>query len=1571
MGAEIDRLEVQIETEAAKANHELDLLVKKLSLLAEGISAIKSNKGLDEFASKAQSVAKSMESLRSGTKAISKSIGEPAKKVAKSFDEIASKYKDLGKEFEFFGNVQSIQRKIETLSNALEDAKIRAQELEAAGKTDGTMYDSAVRDVVKYQNQIESLKKQLEEIGKIKENHEIKIQYITDSEQTLDDFKRQLESFDKIVESGGKQSESGETMFPVRGLEMTLENLREMYPEAKELMSSYEAEIERAKSLTIGGMAQYGKINLESFAPTGETTNKVKEFGEALSSLEVPEIREENLDKLRNSLEKAEEKLDKLRANLANGLTMGRIVDNTDSKIYRNIQEQIALTEKAIDALKNKIEEVEKTSGGLKELEEKLSQLSVPEIRENNLDKLRNSLGKTEEKLDRLRAALSNGITMGRITENPDDATYRNIQEQITLTEKRVGALRSKIQEVRQTSGGLKEFEERLSQLKVPQIREDNLRKLRESLEKTEAQLDKLRTKLANGIAMGRITESPDDKGYRNIQEQIALTEKTVDALREKISNTEKEAGRAGGFSTLKKSMLDVDKSAKYISQSFSKVISVIKKFGVTIKSVISKLGKMIKSMLMLGNTSKKSNASFGNGLKTILKYGFGIRSLYVLVNKLKAAIKDGMENLVQYSEKTNQSVSTLSSSLNQFKNASAAAVAPILNAIAPALNAIIQLFIRAANAVNQFFSALTGNGTWIKAKYVYNDVADGISKASKAAKGALQPFDALNNLTTQDSSGSGINPGDMFETVPVDSKFQNVADKIKDILKKLFNPLKEAWDRVGNKVIKAWKYALDEIRKLIKDIGRDFLEVWNQEATIRMLEDVLRIIQHIGTTIGNLARQFRLAWNENDVGLHILENIRDIIAIIIHNIQVAAAYTALWAGNLDFYPLLDKLNQWLESVEPVVEAISGVLLDFYTQVLLPLSKWVLEKGLPDLLQVFIDFNNKVDWESIRANLAEFWKHLEPFAETVGAGLIEFIDRCAQALANFLNSQEFKDFLIEVEEWMDNVSPSDVADALEMVAKGLIALKLALLGYSAIQAITGVLATVKAFLSFFGVGGGAAETASTMETVATSSGTLATALGDLFTVLGGAAAFDLGIKNKLFDLIEILTGDTETVDKLRERYGELGGTVDIVKDMFSVAGNTLQGYGAVISDSISLNDALEKAMNNIANGAIYTDEQLFTLKEKFGATNEDIEMLRQSTLDANPILTEMADTFGLYDATPQTLQNIAAGLGEIASTGDLSIETLNGMTQEAQNFFNQQTIDGFDYFIGKLNEVDASADNLNQGMDLVSTSIEENSERIKEAANNIGGGLNSGIESAEPESAVSSFFDKVKNALCNIFGIHSPATKMVPFGEYITLGVLEGFANKFSAFTAPITQLCNIITTGLSNGMQRARSVWASMWNQIASIVTNITSSISSKISAFVSNVSNAFSRITGSMKNIGNSLPSIGVSSKTTKMKGFANGGFPEPYSIIGVGEGGKAEMFGTVGGKTAIAGNGEITGIADAVYNTGQTEASLLQMAVSLLQTIADKPTISKDDVFGMTQSAYNEKANRCGYTKDPVFV
>lgn len=96
-------------------------------------------------------------------------------------------------------------------------------------------------------------------------------------------------------------------------------------------------------------------------------------------------------------------------------------------------------------------------------------------------------------------------------------------------------------------------------------------------------------------------------------------------------------------------------------------------------------------------------------------------------------------------------------------------------------------------------------------------------------------------------------------------------------------------------------------------------------------------------------------------------------------------------------------------------------------------------------------------------------------------------------------------------------------------------------------------------------------------------------------------------------------------------------------------------------------------------------------------------------------------------------------------------------------------------------------------------------------------------------------------------------------------------------------------------------------------------------------------------------------------KIPTFAAGGFPSQYSMFMAGENGRAEILGTVGGKTAVAGGQEITGIRDAVYSTSQQEIALLKQQNQLLSEILKKPMLSNNDVFNAAKSVYKGEAKR----------
>lgn len=88
------------------------------------------------------------------------------------------------------------------------------------------------------------------------------------------------------------------------------------------------------------------------------------------------------------------------------------------------------------------------------------------------------------------------------------------------------------------------------------------------------------------------------------------------------------------------------------------------------------------------------------------------------------------------------------------------------------------------------------------------------------------------------------------------------------------------------------------------------------------------------------------------------------------------------------------------------------------------------------------------------------------------------------------------------------------------------------------------------------------------------------------------------------------------------------------------------------------------------------------------------------------------------------------------------------------------------------------------------------------------------------------------------------------------------------------------------------------------------------------------------------------------------AHGGFPDMGTMFIAGEvPGQAEMVGNINGRTGVASGAEITGIADAVYNTGSQEAALLRQLIAAVrsQNLVISPSASLGRVVNQSQRLY----------------
>ena len=753
--------------------------------------------------------------------------------------------------------------------------------------------------------------------------------------------------------------------------------------------------------------------------------------------------------------------------------------------------------------------------------------------------------------------------------------------------------------------------------------------------------LDNVNKKIANLSEKAQELKERLDYKSKNVDGYVDSEQMEKD--QQKIQGLINEIDRL----KLKKQELESHGGFKLNLQGFENVKNSISKANDKLKGFISHLHRAKSA----SKDSAKSINSFKEASDRLVKSLTRVtKMLKLMVTRmaLRAVIKEvgnGFKSLALHSEEFDNAMSGLINASKQLGYSFAGMVSPLINALAPALVYLINLAIKAVNVFNQLFSILTGKTTWNKAKEFTGKWSDDIKAANKQAKELKKTvlgFDELNQLQEKYTSGGDTsgNIEDMFDTVNTEKKWQDFIDK-------LINPLKKAWANVGDEVMGAWKRAFENIKKLGADVARDFWKVWEQPETQKIFENILKIFRDIGDFVANITEQLDKAWNKNETGLHILENIRDIIGIIIAGIQRITESWAEWAKTIDFSPLLEAVNQFLASLETPAKAIMGIFEDINKDFIQPLAKWLIETGIPELINVFTEFNDKVQWETIRGRLDRVWKALEPFAKTVGEGLIQFIRDASNAVADFLNSEKWNAFIDTLIKWMKDVKPDDVARGIKIVAGAIITLKGALFLLEGIQKLNTVITSIKTFLGLFSAGGTAAKAAGTIKTLTTAlegwnravSGLVGTAalihvisdIKDTFTLGNLKKELDNGsisVKNftdKLKDLggLGRSMGSLSVLDDFSAKAKDLREQLDsgkITLEQYNKAMTDLnKEYAVAPAEMTPLEKEVRQLTSDYAQGILtYTEyhNKLDEAEKKYGSAAESAKSASKTTSDA-------------------------------------------------------------------------------------------------------------------------------------------------------------------------------------------------------------------------------------------------------------------------------------------------------------------------------------------------------------------
>lgn len=517
----------------------------------------------------------------------------------------------------------------------------------------------------------------------------------------------------------------------------------------------------------------------------------------------------------------------------------------------------------------------------------------------------------------------------------------------------------------------------------------------------------------------------------QELSEQIDFKSKTVESYVDSKAMEADKAKLEGLINEmerlkLKQKELESHGAFQFNTASLRSAKKLFSEIGSNIGIVASKAVRLVGTFAGIpwlvngiGNSVKKLKSHFDNLGKSLGRI-YKMARLMVVRKILQAVIKNaitGFNNLVQYSDKFDTSVSLLWNSMRQLGNAVASAVAPLVNALAPALNMIIQLCIKAVNAINQLISALTGNGTWTKAKTLSDDYAKSLDKSNKSAKAlkkTILGFDEINKLddNTDSRSGGLTPPSDMFEEAKVGDKWKNIADWLKGMWddadftelgkalgEKLLTALKSIpWDKIKAEARKLGSSLATLINGFIEvdglgyEIGKTLAEAIN--TGFEFLNEFVHKLhwESVGKFIADTLNGFfeSIDWEliKDTVitgvkGLSasinsFIENFHwDNISTTISNaVNTLAEAVLTFFTDTKFKELGEKLGEQLRKTveeiewEKVGEAIGSILqsaFDFAKGLLTPETLSAFKDAISDLLKGFFE---KVDKEDLAKVIA-------------------------------------------------------------------------------------------------------------------------------------------------------------------------------------------------------------------------------------------------------------------------------------------------------------------------------------------------------------------------------------------------------------------------------------------------------------------------------------------------------------------------------------------------------------------------------------------------------------------------
>lgn len=624
-----------------------------------------------------------------------------------------------------------------------------------------------------------------------------------------------------------------------------------------------------------------------------------------------------------------------------------------------------------------------------------------------------------------------------------------------------------------------------------------------------------------------------------------------------------------------------------------------------------------------------------------------------------------------------------------------------------------------------------------------------------------------------------------------------------------------------------------------------------------------------------------------------------------------------------------DILNDLRAAADPTVEALKRLwdeglsqlgnfawtgLKDFWDYFLKPLGSWALGEGFPRFIDITNSFLTTINWTAINEALRNLWSALEPFAQAVGEGLLDFYEDMAALGADFIN--------VVVPGGIDSLATAIGKidpETARAIGYGIGAIATAMLAFKGLNTAVSI---VKSFVAFL------------------TGNKLVTGIKAIASAIAGS---------KLVEMFKLVAGGAGTLgEAFAACFPKLAAFTSGIGSVLGAIGSIIPGIEAASAAAVAAGAAIVAAVvAAVALIIINWDKivQFFT---------ETIPAWWTGTVV--PFFEGIPTWFSsVWDTVSSYFIDKWNGM----------IEWFKGVPTSISRIINDiiKWFDGLPYKIGYAigYAIGTITDWVNNMITTVTEEVPKIIDSVVDFFVELPGKIYAAIITFKDNvvqwatESWNTFSEKVTEMIGNIVAFFTELPGKI-YAEIIKFKdtIAQWATDAVGWVGTEVPKILNSIIDWFNKLPGRMLDVGKNLLKGVWNGILSMGDWLKQKINDFFGGIGDGIADAVG----IGQ-----GTSVDITPVQKFATGGFPNRGQLFIANESGP-EMVGRIGGRSAVANKDQITdGIATAVYTANAEQNRLLREQNDLLRAILAKPGVNKDDVVDLWKSGAGEYRKETG--------